>query len=159
MRPRRPCAHTESLHGALPPAQGLRSRLRGQIAEKRPRGRRIAAFFGEARHLDHQDRPVERDGHDVADPDRMAGGGYLITVQPDMTGGHELGRIAARAHPPRMPKPFVDALPVNRSWHLSLAHDLIRKPGSTFRDHALHSSRLFAALLELLLEGGELGER
>ena len=89
----------------------------------------------------------------------MAGRRHLFTVQPDMTGGQELGRIAAGAHSAGVPKPFVDALPVCRSWHLSLAHDLIRKPGSTFRDYALHSTGLFAALLELLLEGGELGER
>src|SRR5664280_699954 len=41
-----------------------------------------------------------------------------------------------------------------------MAHDLVRKPVPTFRDHArAAASGLFAVLLELLLEGGELGER
>src|SRR5262249_30876519 len=87
---------------------------------------------------EHADRAVERDRHHVARPHRAAWRINAPAVDAHVTGGREIRPRPARAHHPRVPKPFVDAL-----------------PGQAARA----SARLPGVRLELLVERGKLGER
>lgn len=77
-------------------------------------GRRRAAALAKSLHRQNPDRPVERHRHHVLDPHRMARGRDTLTVDADEAAGHQSGCVAARAHHPRMPEPFVDALTIGR---------------------------------------------
>src|SRR5262249_46918620 len=99
---------------------------------------RRPAALGESHDFEHADRPVERDRHHVAGPHRAAWRVNAPAVDAHVTRGGEIRRRRARAHHPRVPKPFVDPLLVQAG-----------RP----------SARLLGVRLELLLERGKLGER
>jgi hypothetical protein len=77
MRPKR--------YGDRPKASCVRPGARGQIAKKRARIRRSSAPFAQA--FDPYDTygSIERDRHDVANADRMAGSGRTLAVKPHET--------------------------------------------------------------------------
>ena len=109
-----------------------------QVPIKRAGGGRIAAPLAKALDLEHPHRAVERQRDHVAGRTGMAGRGHALAVEPDMSRPSDQRRsVAARAHHARVPQPFIDALPIQLPIH----------------------GRSLAALLELLLERGELGER
>lgn len=56
--------------------------------------------------------PVERDGHDVAGRDAPACGVDTHPVDAHLPAVGERSRRAARAHDPRVPQPFIDALAI-----------------------------------------------
>lgn len=74
--------------------------------------RRRATPFAKTLHRQHPDRAVERNRYHVLDPHRMAGGRDTLAIDAHEAAGHKLRRVAAGAHHPRMPQPFVDALAV-----------------------------------------------
>src|SRR5262249_22183295 len=65
-----------------------------------------AGPLGKGHHFEHADRAVERDRHHVAGPHRAAWRINAPAVDPHVTGGGEIRRRRARAHHPRVPKPF-----------------------------------------------------
>lgn len=107
----------------------------GEIAAGNGSFRRTAAPLGEPCDLQHPHPPVERHGHHVADPQRMARRPAALAIEADMTGLNQRRGIGPRSHNARMPQPLVDALPVQRSPLLVLV------------------------AFERLLERGQFGER
>jgi len=69
--------------------------ISGQIAVKRTRDRRSTASFTESLHPNHPYCAVEREGHHIANPYGMAGGGHAFAVKPDKPGGGQGGGGAA----------------------------------------------------------------
>src|SRR5262249_28056253 len=105
----------------------------------------IAAALSEARHPHDPDGPVEPDRDHVADPARPARRIGALAVDAAGAGRHQRGGGAARAHPPGMPQPLVDALAI-------LGH---QASGTAF----IPATSFPRLGLELFLEGLELGER
>src|SRR5262249_14597701 len=119
-------------------APGRRRRRRLERLTQRAGVIRRPAALGESPDLEHADRPVERNRHHVAGPHRAAWRINAPAVNAHVTGGGETRRRRARAHYPRVPKPFVDPLLVQAG-----------RP----------SARLLGVRLEMLLERSKLGER
>src|SRR2546430_13137487 len=133
----------QTYRGALgvvlaPQAPGRRIRRRLERLTQRASVIRRAAALGESHDLEHADRAVERDCHYVAGPHRAAWRIDASAVDAHVTGDGEIRRRRARAHHPRVPKPFVDPLPVQAG-----------RP----------SARLLRVRLKLLFERSKLGER
>ena len=103
------------------------------------------AALGETQNLEHTHGTVERHRHHVARPHGAARRIDALAVDAHMTGCGERGGRLARAHHPRVPQPFVDALAIQ-----GCGAPVKCSPGL---------ARLLGARLELLLERRELGER
>ena len=86
-----------------------------QILVERARRLRRAAPLRKARTL--STRTVRSSATVTTSPARTVrlGGIDALAVEAHMAGGRERGGGAAGAHHPRVPQPFVDALPVQRS--------------------------------------------
>ena len=85
-------------------------RCAGEFAVKRTRGRCSAAPFAKSGDLDDAHRAVERDRHDITEPDRLTGCEHAFAVEAYVTGVDQRGGVASRAYHARVPEPFIDAL-------------------------------------------------
>jgi hypothetical protein len=74
-----------------------------QVLVEQPPGPRIAAAFGERRHLENTDRAVERDCNDVARFHGVARGRNPRTVHPHVARTGKRSRRRARPHDTGVP--------------------------------------------------------
>ena len=107
----------------------------GQFTIKRASFRRAATPFAKSGNFDDAHRAVEGNRHNVPHAHLLARTIYALAVEPHVSGFDQRRRVAARAHHARVPQPFVDALAAGVQILAALL-----------------------VLLELLLEGCELGE-
>ncbi len=106
--------------------------------------RRAAAPFAESRDFNNAHVAIERQGHDIADAQRMARRGEALAIQADVTGFDQRRGAAPRPHDARMPQPLIDALTIQRRLRLLFAFELLLECGQ-FRERRIGIRRLVAA--------------